>query len=111
MPTSARQNVLVFTKIPGEFEASPRADRVVGPYSAYSSASPCRGGQLCLPAECTDFTVVYGEFRTSQRADVGIGPYSQAGKCIRIRRKFSRKRSVFRRAEQSPAPTKRVRFN
>ena len=56
------------------------------------------------------FTKLRGEFITSQRADVGIGPYNQVSKCIRICRKFSRKHSGFRRAEQSPAPTSIVRF-
>ena len=48
--------------------------------------------------------------RSIFRADRVVGPYNQVGNCIRICRKFSRERSVFRRAEQSPAPTNCVCF-
>ena len=45
----------VFTELCGEFAAAQWADRVVGPYGAYLSAAPCRGGRLCPPADCTAF--------------------------------------------------------
>ena len=39
MPTSARQNMAVFTEIYGEFAASQRADVGIGPYMSRTSAS------------------------------------------------------------------------
>ena len=88
----------------GEFVTSQWADRVVGPYSKTSiSLYLRRGGRLCPPAECTGFTMIFGEFATFRRADVGIGPYNHTRKCVRIRRKFPKKFTAFRRAEQSPA--------
>ena len=56
------------------------------------------------PAVHSVFMEICGEFATSRRADVGIGPYNHTRKCVRIRRKFPKKFTAFRRAEQSPAP-------
>ena len=57
MPTSARQSVLLFEKIFGEFAAVKQADDSVRPQNARL------------------FSEILGEFVTSQQADVGIGPY------------------------------------
>ena len=61
--------------------------------------------------EVTNSPKIFVKIGTTCRADVGIDPYNEIWQCIRIRRKFSHECSVFRRAEQSPAPTNSVPYS
>ena len=48
----------------------------------------CRGRRLCRPEKCCEFAWNFHKNSVFCRADVDIGLYNQAGKCIRIRRRF-----------------------
>ena len=67
-------------------------------------ASKLACGRRIDPADCTVFTVICGEFVTSQRVDVGIDPYNKIGNRLRIRRKFSCRCNISRRADKASAP-------
>ena len=76
MPTSPRQDALLFTEVCGEFVTSSRADRVVGPYKKFSPSPHSVGADDSVrPQTAPFFTEICSKFGVSQRADVGIGPY------------------------------------
>ena len=129
----------IFTKIFGEVAASQRADVGIGPYTEMGRRiRVCRsfsqktlhsaGGQSRPPLQRVRRVVVgaddsVGPLRSYKfavdsrkngafcRADVGIGLYGQAGKCIRIRRRFSIIRCILPGGAEPRPYQLRLNFN